>query len=82
LIRLSRLAVDISTQGQGIGSRLLVAAFEKAIQAAEIFGIYALIVAPIDEKAADFYKKHGFIELKSTGALFISLRKIRDAFLT
>jgi GNAT superfamily N-acetyltransferase len=78
---LSRLAVDKTMQGQGLGRRLLVQAFEKALEIAEISGVYAMIVDAIDEKAKAFYLKHGFIELPHSNlALIISLKKIREAF--
>jgi ribosomal protein S18 acetylase RimI-like enzyme len=80
-ILLSRLAVDKSKQGQGIGEQLLVSAFKKVMEAAEISGVFALFVDAIDDKAQGFYLKNGFKELNASKySLFLTLRKIREAF--
>jgi GNAT superfamily N-acetyltransferase len=60
-IILGRLAVDRAWQGKGVGSDLLRDAIVRARQAAEIAGIRALLVHAIDERAAAFYQKAGFI---------------------
>lgn len=58
---LGRLAVDRRYQGYGLGSALLAKAIERSLSAAEIIGIRALLVHALDEGAAAFYRKHGFL---------------------
>ena len=59
-IRLGRLAVDRSVQGQGLGEHLLMDAIERARLVLEHIGVHALFVDAKDERAAAFYSKYGF----------------------
>jgi GNAT superfamily N-acetyltransferase len=59
---LGRLAVDVSVQGQGIGRGLLKDAILRTLNAAAIAGIRAILVHALDETAAAFYQKHGFLD--------------------
>jgi GNAT superfamily N-acetyltransferase len=59
-VLLSRLAVDSSVKGQGIGSFLLQDAMVRAIAAAEVVGARLLLVHALDDNAAGFYRHHGF----------------------
>jgi len=59
-IRLGRLAVDRSVQGQGLGEHLLVDAIKRAKLVLEHVGVHALFVDAKDEHAAAFYRKYGF----------------------
>jgi ribosomal protein S18 acetylase RimI-like enzyme len=67
-IRMGRLAVDESFQKQGLGAALLADALKRSIQT-EI-AAYALVVDAKDEKAANFYQKHGFLQLGSVPLTF------------
>lgn len=58
---LGRLAVDRRWQGKGIGADLLRDAIMRSLQAAEIAGIRAVLVHAIDQAAARFYEKSGFL---------------------
>lgn len=60
VIVLARLAVDRCEQGKGIGKGLLKDAMLRALQAAEIAGLRAIIVHAKDEEAKAFYAKFGF----------------------
>jgi len=72
--RLGRLAVDVTTQGQGLGKLLLVDAMMKVLSASESVGVYALLVDAKDETAKKFYQKYGFIAFKDEPmALFLPL---------
>ena len=64
-IRLGRLAVDHSVQGQGLGELLLMDAIERATRVLEQVGVHALFVDAKDERAAAFYRKYGFRPLPS-----------------
>lgn len=59
-IRLGRLAVDRSVQGQGLGEHLLMDAIERSRRVLEHVGVHALFVDAKDERAAAFYRKYGF----------------------
>jgi len=63
VILLARLAVDHSVQGQGIGESLLVNALERVLELSESLGVFAVEVHAIDERAAAFYAKYGFMPL-------------------
>ena len=59
---LGRLAIHKDHHQQGIGTALLRDAILRAIQAAEIAGVTALLVHAISEQAKRFYRSRGFIE--------------------
>ena len=59
-IRLGRLAVDRTVQGQGLGALLLLDALDRARRVLEHVGVHALFVDAKDERAAAFYRKYGF----------------------
>jgi GNAT superfamily N-acetyltransferase len=62
-IRLGRLAVDRTVQGQGLGEHLLMDALDRSRRVLEHIGIHALFVDAKDERAASFYLKFGFRHL-------------------
>ena len=64
-IRLGRLAVDRSVQGQGLGELLLMDAIERAKLVLEHVGVHAVFVDAKDARAAAFYRKYGFRALPS-----------------
>lgn len=64
-IRLGRLAVDRSVQGQGLGELLLVDVIARARHVLEHVGVHALFVDAKDERAAAFYRKFDFRPLPS-----------------
>jgi GNAT superfamily N-acetyltransferase len=61
-VLLSRLAVDRSIQGRGIGAMLLRDAMLRAVSASEEVGIRLLLAHALNESARSFYKKFGFEE--------------------
>lgn len=70
--RLGRLAVDARFRGQGLGGALLWDAVERA-RASEI-AAFALLVDAKDDRAAAFYRHHGFLTLSGDArALFLPL---------
>jgi GNAT superfamily N-acetyltransferase len=64
-IRLGRLAVDRSVQGQGLGELLLVDAITRTRHVLEHVGVHALFVDAKDKEAAAFYRRYGFRPLPS-----------------
>lgn len=61
VVVLARLAVAKIAQGQGLGVALLQDAIRRTMQVAEQVGIRALLTHPIDDDAARFYQRFGFV---------------------
>ncbi len=60
VVILARLAVSIHHQGKGFGAGLLQDAIRRTLVIAEQAGIRAMLTHPIDQRAADFYRRFGF----------------------
>ncbi|CAL4869891.1 hypothetical protein MMA231_04183 (plasmid) [Asticcacaulis sp. MM231] len=58
---LGQLATDESWSGQGIGTGLLKHALQRCVVAANLLGGWALIVNAIDNEAASFWARRGFV---------------------
>jgi GNAT superfamily N-acetyltransferase len=61
MVLLARLAVDRTEQGKGLGALLLAEALRKAIVAGDAAAARLVVVDAIDDNAARFYERHGFI---------------------
>jgi GNAT superfamily N-acetyltransferase len=61
---LGQLATDVSWLGRGIGTGLLKHALERCVQGATLIGGRALIVNAVDDEAAAFWQRRGFIASK------------------
>lgn len=61
VVILARLAVTSQNQGQGIGFGMLQDAVRRTLLIAEQAGIRAMLTHPVDEEAAHFYTRFGFI---------------------
>ncbi len=59
---LGRLAIHKDHHLKGIGTALVNDAIRRALSAAEIVGVAALLVHAISEQARRFYRSRGFIE--------------------
>lgn len=89
VLRLARLGVHQSAQGQGLGSELLRFVFRLALEMADSYGCVGVVV---DAKpgAVSFYSKYGFIPVEAVEGqsdarpaplpMFLSLRAIKKAF--
>ncbi|MFT4295252.1 MAG: GNAT family N-acetyltransferase [Micropruina sp.] len=77
VILLSRLAVDITDQGGGLGKHLLRDAISRSVDAADIIGVRAILVHALHEHARDFCLRHDF-EPSPTDPLHLLLL-VKDA---
>jgi GNAT superfamily N-acetyltransferase len=73
LIVLTRLGVDLSEQGQGLGGSLLVDALQRVNGAADIVGVRALLIHTANERARDFYLGLAEFEASPTDPLHLFL---------
>jgi GNAT superfamily N-acetyltransferase len=88
VLRLARLGVDRSAQGQGLGLQLLRFVLRLALRMADDYGCVGVIVDAKPDAVA-FYAKYGFLAVEAVeGAsdarpaptpMFLSIRGIRDA---
>lgn len=81
-ILLARLAVDAGEQGNGLGQDLMHDAALRALRVANNVAARTLLVHALNEKAANFYKKLGFLDLptqKPPMTLHLPLAKIAAA---
>jgi len=60
VILLTRLAIDSTEQGSGLGKAMLKDALIRIAAAADIVGARAVLVHAIDAEAAAFYRRFGF----------------------
>jgi GNAT superfamily N-acetyltransferase len=80
LLVIARLAVHANVQGRGLGAGLLLDAFGRALQVADVIGVRALAVHAKDEQAAAFYRHFGFMPSPSDSRhLFMLIKDIRSA---
>jgi GNAT superfamily N-acetyltransferase len=61
MVLLARLAVDRNEQGIGLGGTLLAEALRKAVAAGDAAAARLVVIDAINEDAARFYERHGFI---------------------
>lgn len=61
VVILARLAVSKQDQGRGMGFGLLQESIRRTVLIAEQAGIRAMLTHPIDEEAARFYTRFGFV---------------------
>jgi GNAT superfamily N-acetyltransferase len=61
LLLIGRLALDTSVQGRGLGADLLADAIRRCCAASEIAGVRAIVAHAIDDEAARFYERYGFV---------------------
>ena len=71
-VLLSRLAVDMTVQGRGIGALLLRDAMLRAVSVSEEVGVRLLLAHALNESARSFYLKFGF-EASPTDAMNLQL---------
>lgn len=81
VILLARLAVDLTTQGDGLGRALVIHALAKVAALAEEVGIRALLVHAKDDGARAFYLSIAEFESSPTDELhlFLLIKDLRAA---
>lgn len=74
---LGQLAIDTQWAGKGIGTALLAHALRRCVEGARLVGGRALMVNAIDEEAAAFWRRRGFLPSKDDPlTLFRSIEDI------
>jgi predicted N-acetyltransferase YhbS len=61
VVLLARLAVSTSAQGRGLGWGLLKDAIARTVLISEQAGVRAMLTHPLDQEAAAFYTRFGFV---------------------
>lgn len=80
MVLLARLAIDHSQQGEGLGGRLLAHALRKAIAAGDA-AARLVVVDAINDTAAAFYARHGFVPApEHPRRLYRRMKDIRASF--
>lgn len=75
---LGRLAVDVNSQGQGLGELLLIDALKRSGKLSIDLGSMAVIVESLNMKITSFYEKFGFQKLiDKKNQLFLSINVIK-----
>lgn len=73
---IGRLAIAEARQGERLGAVLLADAVQRAYVTAATIGSSMLVVDALDERAAAFYRAHGFVRLPESLRLVVPLRTI------
>ncbi len=76
MVLLARLAVDQSQQGRGVGAMLLAEALRKAVAAGEAAAARLIVVDAVDDDAAGFYQRYGFVQAPENPLRFY--RRMKD----
>ena len=78
---LGRMAVAEKCKGMGLGALTLMNALDKSLVATREVASWAVFVDAIDDDAAAFYRKYGFIELpEDKRKLFLPMKTIAKLF--
>jgi ribosomal protein S18 acetylase RimI-like enzyme len=81
VVILTRLGVNISTQGAGLGRALVVDALRRVAAAGEVIGVRALLIHCENEGARDFYLRLAKFDVSPTDPmhLFLLMKDLRRA---
>lgn len=81
IVRLGRLAVDQTQQGNGYGKRLLVHALQKCYRVSKEIGLVAVVIDAKDEQARRFYLQYEFESLPDQPlTLWLPVTALRKLF--
>ena len=62
---IGRLAVDLRSQGSGLGEFLLLDAIHRIVRAGDTIGVYAVVVDALHDHASASYERYGFVPFPS-----------------
>lgn len=81
VVILTRLGVDLSCQGAGLGRALTVDALRRVAAASEVIGVRALLIHCENEQARDFYLRLAKFDASPTDPLhlFLLMKDLRKA---
>ncbi|MBW7921608.1 MAG: GNAT family N-acetyltransferase [Rubellimicrobium sp.] len=68
---LGQLATDQGWRGRGIGTGLVKHALQRCVQAAGLIGGRALLVSAVDDEAAAFWQRRGFLPSRDDPLLLL-----------
>ncbi|MDE0240761.1 MAG: GNAT family N-acetyltransferase [bacterium] len=72
---IGRLAVDLRSQGIGLGELLLLDAINRVVRAGDTMGVYAVVVDALHDRASAFCERYGFVPFPSRPLrLYLPLR--------
>jgi predicted GNAT family N-acyltransferase len=75
---IGRLAVAEARQGEQLGSLLLADAVRRSYASAATVGSSMMVVDALDERAAGFYERYGFMRLPDSLRLILPMPTIRQ----
>jgi GNAT superfamily N-acetyltransferase len=81
VVILTRLGVDLSCQGLGLGKALVVDALRRVAAASEVIGVRALLIHCENDSARDFYLRLAKFDASPTDPLhlFLVMKDLRKA---
>lgn len=80
-VLLARLAIALGYQNMRLGERLLADAVRRVAALSESIAVALLVVDAIDDRAASFYERYGFVRWPASGLrLFARLKDISASF--
>ncbi|MCW2941412.1 MAG: N-acetyltransferase [Actinomycetia bacterium] len=81
VVILTRLGVDLSTQGAGLGRALVVDALRRVAAAGEVIGVRAVLIHCENDNARDFYLRLAKFDSSPTDPmhLFLLMKDLRKA---
>jgi GNAT superfamily N-acetyltransferase len=80
-LHLGRLAVDEAFRGKRLGETLLFHALQAALELSDKLGAFAVDLWAIDDDAAAFYRKYGFLPLDDAPRhLYLPMKTIAAMF--
>ena len=78
---LGRLARSLDFRGRDVGPMLLMDALRRCLEASKELASTGVVVDAKNEKAAEFYRHFGFLDLPNVkGRLFLPMRTIEAIF--
>ncbi len=79
-MRIGRLACSAAHQGRGLGAALLKDALMRAVTANQVMAIHCVLVDALNEKAAGFYSRYGFVPVRENPlTMVLPMATILDA---